>query len=128
MARPESIDNVSDRFIRFGSMEIGLIVNKPKILKAYTALLEAIQADQGVVDEVYGSTVELRLARNPKQLQDQLRSDQYNWDDLEKAYYRLLAGEEVQKYRYASIREWAKEEGFRDPIPPTPKEEDAEVS
>jgi len=119
MSRPETISEVSDRYINFASFDLNLILGNPKLLKAYTALIEQVQAAHGKVAETYGSHVEVRLLRTEKQLQDQLRTDQYTWDDKQKAYAKMLAGEDVPDYRHNSIREWAKENGLPDPKPET---------
>jgi hypothetical protein len=116
MARPETIADVEEKMIRIGSFDLERVVTEPKLLKAYTALIEQLQLMKGTVEPTYGQTVEFHLPRNQKQLQERLRSDQYSWDDHQKHYKLALLGEEVADWRKSGISEWAKEEGLPDPF------------
>jgi len=115
MSRPATIADVTDRFIRFADFEVDKIVDNPKLLKAYTAMIEAVTFQGGEVSTSYGSRIEMTLPRNKKQLEEQLRSDQYSWDDKRKGYLAWIDGEEVASYRQSGIKEWAKDEGLPDP-------------
>jgi hypothetical protein len=125
MSRPETTADVTEKFIRFATFDVDKVIAKPKLLKAYTALIEAVQAEGGEVNVTYSSNVEISLKRNQKQLLEQLHSDQYRWDDNKKNYELAIAGEEVPNYRRSSIQEWAKNEGLPDPLR---VDEDADVS
>lgn len=115
MSRPETIADVTDRFIRFANIEVDKFINNPKLLKAYTTLIEQVTYFAGEVNTTYGTNVELTLPRTTKQLEEQLRSDQYSWDDKRTNYLKMLDGEEVAEWRHSSLKEWAKAEGLPDP-------------
>ena len=118
MARPETIADVKDRFIRMGSIEFGKISMTPELLKPYTAFLEAVKKMGGHMEENY-SGIEMFLPRTKKQLEDQLRSERYSWDNNEKYYKKALKADEsdpVEEWRRDGIREWATEEGLPNPF------------
>ena len=100
--------------------EIDKIITHPALLKHYTVLLEAVHKMGGTSDKNYNS-VDLDIPKNDKQLDEQLKSDQYYWDDYEKLYRTALAGDSVDpipEYRRSSLREWAEKEGLPDPFDP----------
>lgn len=120
MARPESHKDISDenRFTRVAMFEIDKIVTNANLLKHYTALLEAIHKMGGRSEKGYNS-IDLDIPKNSKQLDEQLKSDQYHWDDYEKLYRKALAGDSVDpipEWRRSTLKEWAEKEGLPDPF------------
>jgi hypothetical protein len=122
MARPESHKDISDenKFTRVALFEIDKIVTNANLLKHYTALLEAIHKMGGRSEKGYNS-VDLDIPKNQQQLDEQLKNDQYHWDDYEKLYRKALAGDSVDpipEYRRGTLKEWAEKEGLPDPFDP----------
>lgn len=122
MARPESHKDIKeeDKFTQIARFEIDKIITHPILLKHYTTLLEAVHKMGGTSDKNYNS-VDLDIPKNHKQLDEQLKSDQYYWDDYEKLYRKALAGDSVDpipEYRRGSLKEWAEKEGLPDPFDP----------
>lgn len=121
MSRPESIKDVQhdDRFVRIAMFEVDKIISNALLLKHYTALLEAAQKAGGFADKAY-STVDVKIPKNDKELEDQLRHDQYVWDDMQKMYNlavnRGANTDDIPEWRRSSIKTWAKEEGLPDPF------------
>lgn len=119
MARPESIKDVQDRFVRVAMFEVDKIIANPTLLKHYTAMLEAAQKLGGYAEKAY-STVDVNIPKDQKQLEDQLRSDQYQWDDMKKFYNlalnRGVNSDDIPEWRQSSIKRWAQEEGLPDPF------------
>lgn len=121
MARPESINEIEEenRFVRLAMFELDRIMTDAALLKHYTALLEVVTKMGGRADKAY-STIDLDIPKNKKQLEDQLRSDQYNWDETQKLYRIALKGdssdEPIREYQKTTIKEWAKREGLPDPF------------
>ena len=121
MARPESINDIadSDRYVRVAQFETEHIMTDPALLKHYTAMLEAVVKIGGYPDKSY-SSIDLYILKNQKQLQDQLRSDQYRWDDMQKSYNIVLANadptEPVPDWKRKGIQQWAKENDMPDPF------------
>jgi len=121
MSRPESLADIKhdDRFIRVASFEVDRVITSPMLLKHYNALLEQVQKLGGFASKSYAS-VELNIPKDKELLEQQLRNDQYRWDELQK-YYNLAVvrgpgDTEVPEWRHNSIKEWAKEEGLPDPF------------
>lgn len=121
MARPENIKDIAeqDRFVRIATFEIDKVIGNAKFLKHYTALLEVVQNFGGHADKAY-STMDLYIPKNDKELADQLRSDQYQWDDAKK-YYNLAVNrgpdsDEIPEWRRSTIVRWAKENDLPDPF------------
>ncbi len=120
MSRPETIKDVKERTIEIGRLEIDKIMVNPPLMKAYVAFLEALEKQGGKVVPAYGATVNFNLPRTESQLYDQLRTDQYHWDDCQKLYNRALFRhnsnvEEPKEYQKDRIKEWAEAEGLPDP-------------
>ena len=121
MARPESIKDIKndDRFVRIAMFEVDKIISNAPLLKHYTALLEAVQKIGGFAEKAY-STVDVKIPKDDSQLADQLRHDQYVWDDMHK-YYNLALNrgtnsDDIPEWRHNSIKTWAKEEKLPDPF------------
>lgn len=121
MSRPENLADIKhdDRFIRVASFEVDRVITSPMLLKHYNALLEQVQKLGGFASKSYAS-VELNIPKDKELLEQQLRNDQYRWDELQK-YYNLAVvrgpgDTEVPEWRHNSIKEWAKEEGLPDPF------------
>jgi hypothetical protein len=122
MARPESHKDISEdnRFTRIAMFEIDKMITHPLLLKHYTALLEAVHKMGGTSEKSYNS-VDLDIPKNSKQLDEQLKTDQYHWDDLEKLYRKALAGDNVDpipEWRRSTLSEWAANEGLPNPFDP----------
>lgn len=121
MARPDSISDIKheDRFVRVATFEIDKIVANAALLKHYTSLLEAIQKAGGNASKSY-STVELTVPKDKQELEQQLASDQYSWDDSNKFYNLALNrgenSDEIPEWRRSSIKRWAKEQELPDPF------------
>ena len=120
MARPESHKDISEdnKFCQIARFEIDKIISNANLLKHYTALLEAVHKMGGKSDHSYNS-VDLDIPKNTKQLDEQLKSDQYHWDDLDKLYRKALAGDSVDpipEYRRSILTEWAEKEGLPNPF------------
>lgn len=119
MSRPETTNDVTDRFVRIASFETDKIIAHPTLLKHYTALLEAMQKIGGKVERSYNA-VEMQIPKDEQQLNEQLRGDQYRWDEMQKLYNVALKGDTVTdpvpEWRRNGIKEWAKEEGLPDPF------------
>ena len=121
MARPESISDVKrdDRMTRIATFEMDRILADASLLKHYTALLQAVQKMGGEAVKNYNN-VDFNIPKNKKQLEDQLRSDQYYWDEYQK-YYNLALNrgsnsDEIPEWRHSAIKAWAKEEELPDPF------------
>jgi hypothetical protein len=120
MARPESHKDISDenRFTRVAMFEIDKIISNANLLKHYTGILEAVHKMGGKSEKSYNS-IDLDIPKNSKQLDEQLKTDQYHWDDLEKLYRKALAGDSVDpipEWRRSTLKEWAQNEGLPDPF------------
>ena len=121
MARPESINDIadSDRYVRVAMFETERIMTDATLLKHYTALLETITKMGGYADKSY-STIDLNVPKNPKQLEDQLKSDQYRWDDMQDSYNKVITcadpTEPVPDWKRKSIQQWAKDNDMPDPF------------
>lgn len=121
MARPESIKDIKhdDRFVRIAMFEVDKIINNAALLKHYTALLEAAQKLGGFADKSY-SCVDVKIPKDDAQLTDQLRHDQYIWDDNQKMYNvavnRGADSDEVPEWRRNSIIQWAKDNDLPNPF------------
>ena len=121
MSRPESIADIKhdDRFIRVATFDVDQIITSPMLLKHYNSMLEQVQKLGGFADKNY-SGVELHIPKSKKLLEDQLKGDQYHWDELQR-YYNLAVvrgpgDTDVPEWRRNSIKEWAKAEGLPDPF------------
>lgn len=121
MARPENIKDIKhdDRFVRIAMFEVDKIISNAPLLKHYTALLEAVQKIGGFADKAY-STVDVKVPKNEKELEAQLKSDQYQWDEMHRFYNlalnRGVNSDDIPEWRHSSIKTWAKEEGLPDPF------------
>lgn len=121
MARPESIKDIKhdDRFVRIAMFEVDKIISNAPLLKHYTALLEAVQKVGGFAEKSYAS-VDVKIPKDDSQLADQLRHEQYVWDDMHKIYNLALNrgtnSDDIPEWRHNSIKTWAKEEGLPDPF------------
>ena len=119
MSRPETTNDVTDRFVRVAMFETEQIMTNAILLKHYTALLDAITKMGGHADKSY-SSIDLNIPKDEKQLEAQLRNDQYRWDEMQKLYNVALKGDTVTdpvpEWRRNGIKEWAKEEGLPDPF------------
>ena len=119
MSRPETTNDVTDRFVRVAMFETEQIMTNAILLKHYTALLDAITKMGGHADKSY-SSIDLNIPKDEKQLEAQLRNDQYRWDDMQKLYNVALKGDTVTdpvpEWRRNGIKDWAKEEGLPDPF------------
>lgn len=121
MARPESIKDITkeNRFVRIAMFEVDKIIGNANLLKHYTALLEAAQKLGGYADKSY-STVDVKIPKDDAQLADQLRHDQYVWDDMEKLYNlavnRGTNSDDVPEWRRNGLKNWAKENDLPDPF------------
>lgn len=128
MARPEKISDVSDKMVRVATFEVDKITALPALMKPYVALVDAVQKIRGEVLTSYGSTVEIVIPKNHKQLQEQLKSDQYSWDNRKESYDKVLRGEKVPSYTEHGLKEWAKDEGLPEPQFVKDDPEEAEAS
>jgi hypothetical protein len=117
MSRPETMRDVQNRMIQIASFELNLIAANPALMKHYVGLIEYVQKNGGEVKTSYGNSMTIFILRNRDQLQDQLRSEQYDWDDCERLY-NLASVDiyEVKEYQRSRIKTWAKEEGLPDPF------------
>lgn len=119
MSRPETTNDVTDRFVRVAMFETEQIMTNAILLKHYTALLDAITKMGGHADKSY-SSIDLNIPKDEKQLEAQLRNDQYRWDDMQQSYNKVLAGadptEPVPDWKRKSIQNWAKENDLPDPF------------
>ena len=119
MSRPESVKDVKDRMVQIGTMDLERIVTIPALLKHYTAFIEQLQKMYGEVEPSYGMNVKFSMVRDQKQLESQLASEQYMWDENKKDYEKALRADPsdpVKEYAKDRIKEWAKEEGLPDPF------------
>lgn len=121
MARPESIKDIKDEdlYVRIAMFEVDKIISSAPLLKHYTALLEAVQKMGGLAEKAY-STVDVKIPKDKAQLEDQLRHDQYVWDDNQK-YYNLALNrgsnsDDIPEWRHNSIKQWAKDNDLPDPF------------
>jgi hypothetical protein len=67
------------------------------------------------------NSVDLDIPKTSQQLDEQLKSDQYRWDEMEKLYRQALAGDNVDpipEWRRDTLKDWAKKEGLPDPFDP----------
>ena len=121
MARPETLKDIKqdDKFVRIAMFEVDKIISNAPLLKHYTALLEAVQKVGGFAEKSY-ATVDVKIPKDDSQLADQLRHDQYVWDDMQKIYNlavnRGANSDDIPEWRRSSIKTWAKEEGLPDPF------------
>lgn len=121
MARPESIKDIAeeDRFVRIASFETDKIIGNAKFLKHYTAFLEVVQNFHGYAQKSYAN-VDLYIPKDDAQLADQLRHDQYRWDDNQKIYNLAINRgpdtEDVPEWRRNSLIQWAKDNDLPDPF------------
>lgn len=121
MSRPESIKDIDpqDRLVRIAAFEIDKIVDNAALLKHYTGLLEVVQKLGGKAEKLY-SNVDISIPKNKDQLEQQLRMDQHQWDEMQK-YYNLalnrgVNSDEIPEWRHEGIKRWAKKEGLPDPF------------
>jgi hypothetical protein len=120
MSRPESIKDIKtqDRLVRIAMFEIDKIISNAALLKHYTALLEAAQKIGGNAEKSY-SSVDISIPKDQKQLEEQLKNDQYHWDDKQKLYNRALRGsttDPIPEWQRSGLKEWAREEGLPNPF------------
>lgn len=121
MSRPESIKDIKheDRFVRIAMFEVDKIINNAALLKHYTALLEAAQKLGGHAEKSY-STVDINIPKDEKELKQQLDSDQYRWDDMQKLYNLAVTrgenSDEIPEWRRNSLIQWAKNNDLPDPF------------
>lgn len=121
MARPESIKDIKreDSFIRIAMFETDKIIGNPVFLKHYTVMLESVNKIGGHADKSY-ATVELYIPKNDKELAEQLRHDQYYWDEMQKFYNLALNrgpdSDDVPEWRRNSVIQWAKDNDLPNPF------------
>jgi hypothetical protein len=120
MARPESHKNIDegDKFTRVAMFEIDKIITNANLLKHYTAILEAVTKMGGISVKSYNS-VDLDIPKNSQQLDEQLKSDQYRWDEMRNLYRTALNRDNVDpipEWRRDAIKDWANKEGLPDPF------------
>jgi len=85
MARPATIQDVTDRMQYVAQFEIDKISVTSALLKAYTMFLEAIEKAGGEVEASYNN-VRLHRPKTESELKQQLHLDQSAWDRYEKLY------------------------------------------
>lgn len=120
MSRPETIKDVKERMIRVATFDVARLMINPPLIKAYVAFIEAVEKQNGEVDVQYGTNVEVKVRRTDSELHDQLKSEQYQWDDNQKLYNRAVYRhhpdvDPPKEYQKDRVQEWAREEGLIDP-------------
>ena len=122
MARPANIKDIAneDRYKDVGRIETNTFIDQPKILKKYAEFTEIIQQASGCVEKSYGATINIRLPKTKKELDDQLDNDQRHWDEMQRLYNVALkgdtVGDPVPEWRRDSVKRWAEKEGLPNPF------------
>lgn len=115
MSRPATTVDVTERFVEIGRIEVGALGLQPALLKSLATFQESLVKSGGELRQNY-SQIMFHLPRTEEQLKDQLRSDQYHWDEMEKIYDACTAnGTEPESWRKASLEEWIAREGVSTP-------------
>jgi hypothetical protein len=120
MARPETTDDVTNRYDSLGSIELNNTRGNPALLKAIAALIEAVEKAGGTTQQTY-SDLNFKLSKTQSQLDDALQDEQRQWDRMDKKYEAALVSiESVEdgelSWEQKGIRNWAKAEGRKDPF------------
>jgi uncharacterized protein YdeI (YjbR/CyaY-like superfamily) len=124
--KPQNVNQVEDRTVRIALFELDKINALPGLLKHYVALIETAQKMGGEVSTTYGSTVEVLIPKDRKQLQERLEYEQREWDRYSDLYAKVRSGEAIKSYYESGVTEWAKNEGLDAPEF-VKEDEDAEV-
>jgi hypothetical protein len=124
--KPQNVNQVQDRTERIATFDLDKINAIPALLKHYVALIETAQKMGGEVNTTYGSTVEVFIPKNRKQLEARLEYEQREWDRYEGLYNQVRDGEVIKSYYESGVTEWAKTEGLPEPVF-VKEDEDAEV-
>lgn len=114
MSRPETLDDVKERAIEVGDIRITEFTTKPSVLKAWASFVEAVVKDGGQVLPGKYSREQARVLvpRDEYSLQEQLRTEQYRWDELAKNYdICCVHGTPPENWQKDSMRDWCKAEG-----------------
>jgi len=113
MARPETHADIADdnRYVEVARFQTRELDDKPALMKLYSQFADLVLSTQGRIEKDYYG-VSVRMPKDAAQLDDQLKSDQYTWDDKQKGYNQAQRNEFVPSYRRESINRWAREEGF----------------
>lgn len=113
--KPQTVNQVKDRTVRVATIETDKILALPALLKHYTALVETVQKMGGEVSTTYGTTVELTIPKDAKQLAETLKSEQASWDRYSALYEQVRNGEEIKSYLESAVTNWAEAEGLDAP-------------
>lgn len=115
MARPETIADVKDRIEEVGAVDVGNFITSPNVLKAWAAFAETVTKAGGEIrrHSYEKGKAELWMPRDEKQLRDQLRTEQYTWDQNQKVYdICIINHTPPENWQKDSIKAWALAEGL----------------
>lgn len=118
MPRPASIEEITERSRSIGRIETERFGTHPSLLKAYAALLEATTKLGGHAEQRYGH-VELFIPKTPKELAEQLESDQRRWDSAEALWLRAVRadeGDDLREWERDTVTSWCAAEGKPNPF------------
>ena len=115
MSRPVTIADVTVTTIEIATVQMDQFSGDPHRIKSYSDFVGTL-AKIGATMDVSYSTVRIKVPKNREQMEDQLKSDQNQWDRNEEGYNKALRGEFVESWRRYSISEWAESEGLKEPV------------
>lgn len=115
MARPATTTDVIERSIEVGTIEIDQFVTTPTVLKTWAAFVESIAKSGGDLRHSPYSRgkVEIWMPRDEAQLKDQLRQEQYRWDENQKKYdICAINHTPPENWCKETVKAWAVAEGL----------------
>jgi hypothetical protein len=112
MSRPETTNHVKNCHKTVANVYVDTMHTSPALLKAYVALIDAAQKQGGGAIPEYGQTVKVVVAKTGKELQEQLETEQRNWDRHQEMYNTAADGGEIPSYCLIDVNKWAEAEGL----------------
>lgn len=117
MSRPEVIADIELEDIEIATFKLEKFATDGKILKGYTAFIEAMNSAGHIVDSTTYQGVIVYRRPNLKEQVEQLKVAQGSWDTGKKYYdQKASVGECEYSYYESTAKSWAEKEGL--PWPP----------
>jgi hypothetical protein len=125
MARPVSINEISDedRYIEIAQIDAKLFLKHTALLKAYTAMVEAVEKNGGIVEDPSYGGVRFKMPKTKEELENQLRADQSNWDHNRRRYDQAVLRDDpdvkqLNEWEKDYVIQFAEREGLKNPYDP----------
>lgn len=115
MARPLITNDVKNRTIAYGQIDLGAFSANPALLKAVAVFTETLVKHGHELDPGEYSTHNVSLMRpcTEAELESQLRYEQSRWDELKELYeICCISGSEPESHRRKALVDWCVEEGL----------------